>query len=33
VAMRSSEDTNHFGTDKETLYLLGGAALILFGLE
>ncbi|MGA9509510.1 MAG: hypothetical protein WBV55_12910 [Candidatus Sulfotelmatobacter sp.] len=31
MAMRFSEDTNHFGTDKETLYMLSGAALILFG--
>ncbi|MGA8199064.1 MAG: hypothetical protein WB814_03310 [Candidatus Sulfotelmatobacter sp.] len=31
MAMRLSEDTNHFGTDKETLYMLSGAALILFG--
>jgi hypothetical protein len=25
------KDGNHGGTDKETLYMLGGAALILFG--
>jgi hypothetical protein len=31
MAMRLSEDTNHFGADKETLYLLSGSALILFG--
>jgi hypothetical protein len=31
VAMDLSEDTNHSGTDKDTLYMLGGAALILFG--
>ncbi|HZW79877.1 MAG TPA: hypothetical protein VFF50_05355 [Candidatus Deferrimicrobiaceae bacterium] len=31
MAMRLSDDTNHLGTDKETLYLLSGAALILFG--
>ena len=31
MAMRLSEDTNHFGTDKETLDMLSGAALILFG--
>jgi hypothetical protein len=31
MAMRLSEDTNHLGTDKETLYMLSGAALILFG--
>jgi hypothetical protein len=30
VAMDLSKD-NHFGTDMETLYVLGGAALILFG--
>jgi hypothetical protein len=29
--MRLREETNGFGTDKETLYLLGGAAMILFG--
>ena len=29
--MELSEDTNHSGTDKDTLYMLGGAALILFG--
>jgi hypothetical protein len=31
MAMRLSEDTNHLGADKETLYMLSGAALILFG--
>jgi hypothetical protein len=33
VAMEISEPTNHngLGTDKETLYMLGGAALVLFG--
>jgi hypothetical protein len=31
VAMQLSEDTNHSGTDKDTLYMLGGAAMILFG--
>lgn len=31
MTMRVSEDNNTFGTDKETLYMLGGAALILFG--
>jgi hypothetical protein len=31
VATDFSEDANHNGTDKETLYLLGGAALVLFG--
>jgi hypothetical protein len=31
VAMDFSKDTDTFGTDKETLYILGGAALILFG--
>jgi len=31
VTMRVSEDNNTLGTDKETLYMLGGAALILFG--
>ena len=29
--MDLSEDTNHSGTDKDTLYMLGGAALVLFG--
>lgn len=24
-------ETNHSGTDRDTLYMLGGAALILFG--
>jgi hypothetical protein len=31
VAMDFSEDANHSGTDKDTLYMLGGAALVLFG--
>jgi len=31
VAMNFSEDANHLGTDKDTLYMLGGAALVLFG--
>ncbi len=31
MAMEFSADTNHSGTDKDTLYMLGGAALILFG--
>jgi hypothetical protein len=31
VAMELSESTNHSGSDKDTLYLLSGAALILFG--
>jgi hypothetical protein len=31
VAMEFSEDVNHSGTDRDTLYMLGGAALILFG--
>jgi hypothetical protein len=31
MAMELSKDGNHIGTDKETLYMLGGAALILFG--
>ncbi len=31
MAMHLSEDTNGVGTDKDTLYMLGGAALILFG--
>jgi hypothetical protein len=29
--MNFSEDANHLGTDKDTLYMLGGAALVLFG--
>jgi hypothetical protein len=29
--MEISEGTNHNGSDKDTLYMLGGAALILFG--
>jgi len=29
--MEFSEITNHNGTDKDTLYMLGGAALMLFG--
>lgn len=31
MAMEISEDTNGLGSDKDTLYMLGGAALILFG--
>ena len=31
MAMELSEDHNHNGSDKETLYMLGGAALIFFG--
>jgi hypothetical protein len=31
VAMEFSEGTNQNGTDKDTLYMLGGAALMLFG--
>jgi len=31
VAMELSENTNHSGSDKDTLYMLSGAALILFG--
>jgi len=31
VAMHSSEIGNGNGSDKDTLYMLGGAALILFG--
>jgi hypothetical protein len=31
LATESSEDPNHSGTDWDTLYLFGGAALILFG--
>ena len=31
MAMQLSEGTNHSGTDKDTLYMLGGAAMILFG--
>jgi hypothetical protein len=31
VATELSESTNHSGSDKDTLYLLSGAALILFG--
>jgi hypothetical protein len=31
VANEFSESTNHNGTDKDTLFMLGGAALILFG--
>jgi hypothetical protein len=31
VAMEFSEETNHSGSDKDTLYMLGGASLILFG--
>jgi len=29
--MEISETANNNGTDKDTLYMLGGAALILFG--
>ncbi|GAC1428205.1 MAG: hypothetical protein NVS1B11_07550 [Terriglobales bacterium] len=29
--MQFSEESNHLGSDKETLYMLGGAALVLFG--
>jgi hypothetical protein len=29
--MEFSNNTNDSGTDKDTLYMLGGAALILFG--
>jgi hypothetical protein len=29
--MEFSEGSNHNGSDKDTLYMLGGAALILFG--
>lgn len=29
--MEMSTETNGVGTDKDTLYMLGGAALILFG--
>jgi hypothetical protein len=31
MARDSYEETNQIGTDKDTLYLLGGAALVLFG--
>lgn len=31
MAMEFSEDANRFTTDRDTLYMLGGAALILFG--
>ncbi|HXO32026.1 MAG TPA: hypothetical protein VN901_06750 [Candidatus Acidoferrales bacterium] len=31
MAVELYKDGNHVGTDKETLYILGGAALILFG--
>ena len=31
MAMELYKDGNHVGTDQETLYMLGGAALILFG--
>jgi hypothetical protein len=31
VALDFAETVNHSGNDKETLYLLGGAALMLFG--
>ncbi len=29
--MQFIEDSNHSGSDKDTLYMLGGAALVLFG--
>jgi hypothetical protein len=31
VAMEFSEGTSNIGSDKDTLYMLAGAALILFG--
>ncbi|MGA8437244.1 MAG: hypothetical protein WB762_27805 [Candidatus Sulfotelmatobacter sp.] len=31
MATELSERTNHSGSDKDTLYMLSGAALILFG--
>jgi hypothetical protein len=31
VAMDFSEATKDIGSDKDTLYILGGAALVLFG--
>jgi hypothetical protein len=31
MARELSKDSDHFGSDKETLYMLSGAALILFG--
>lgn len=31
MATQLAEDTNLIGTDKDTLYMLGGAAMILFG--
>jgi hypothetical protein len=31
MAMQIAEGANHNGTDKDTLYMLGGAAMILFG--
>ena len=31
MAMELSENANNFGSDKDTLYMLGGAALIVFG--
>jgi hypothetical protein len=31
VAMELDDNAKDFGNDKETLYMLGGAALILFG--
>ncbi len=31
MAMEFSEGMNNIGSDKDTLYMLGGAALILFG--
>ena len=29
--MQNHDENNNSGTDKDTLYMLGGAALILFG--
>jgi hypothetical protein len=29
--MELTENANNFGSDKDTLYMLGGAALIVFG--
>jgi len=29
--MELTESANNFGSDKDTLYMLGGAALIVFG--
>ncbi len=31
MALDFAETANHSGNDKETLYMLGGAALMLFG--